>query len=198
MARFLAKSRAQCAIYKKDAEKCINTYNGQHRKVSDHTTTKPSKNLHTAISVNKPKLSVIIIIMERRCKLENHGVCITITILPHWWDQLFLTCWYLTHQNKERFNLPMLFWFFTRHKEICINKTKLETVPLFPLEVNPTPLMAVIGRGPLSASIIPVTGRPMEDGMPIRPRAAVPIRAAVPSRAPGPKPTPKVPRAAVC
>ena len=53
----LARSRAQCTV-QKEAEKCINTYNGQNKKVSGHTTTQPCKNLHTAISVNKPKLSV--------------------------------------------------------------------------------------------------------------------------------------------
>ena len=52
-----ARSRAQCTT-QKEAEKCINTYNGQNKKVSGHMTTKPCKNLHTAISVNKPKLSV--------------------------------------------------------------------------------------------------------------------------------------------
>ena len=53
----LVKSKAQYAI-QKEAEKCINTYNGQNRKVSEHTTAKPRKNLHTAMLVYKPKLSV--------------------------------------------------------------------------------------------------------------------------------------------
>ena len=53
----LARSRAHCAV-QNEAEKYINTYNGQNKKVSGHTTAKPRKNLHTAISVNKLKLSV--------------------------------------------------------------------------------------------------------------------------------------------
>ena len=55
-----ARAWAQCAI-PKEAEKCINTYKGQNKKmskVSGHMTANPHKNLHTAISVNKPKLSV--------------------------------------------------------------------------------------------------------------------------------------------
>ena len=42
----LARSRAQCAV-QKAAEKYINTYNGQNKKVSGQ----PRKNLHTAIKV---------------------------------------------------------------------------------------------------------------------------------------------------
>ena len=41
----------------KNAEKCINS--GHNKKVLGHTTARPCTNLHTAISVNKPKLSVI-------------------------------------------------------------------------------------------------------------------------------------------
>ena len=46
--------KSNLAPYKK-RQKCINTYNGLNKKVSGHTTAKPRKNLHTAISVNKPK-----------------------------------------------------------------------------------------------------------------------------------------------
>ena len=53
----LARSRAQCAV-QKAAEKCINTYNGQIKKGFRPYDRQPRKNLHTAISVNKPKLSV--------------------------------------------------------------------------------------------------------------------------------------------
>ena len=54
----LAKSRAQCAV-QKAAVKCTNTYDRQNKKVSGHTTAKSCrKNWLTAISVNKPKLSV--------------------------------------------------------------------------------------------------------------------------------------------
>ena len=53
----LARSRAQCAV-QKAAEKCINTYNGQNKKGFGPYDHQPRKNLHTAISVNKPKLSV--------------------------------------------------------------------------------------------------------------------------------------------
>ena len=51
------KSKAQCAV-QKEAEKCINTYNGQNTKGFEPYDRQPCKNLHTAISVNKPKLSV--------------------------------------------------------------------------------------------------------------------------------------------
>ena len=34
-------------------KKCMNPYNGQNKKVSGHMTTKPCRNLYTAISVNK-------------------------------------------------------------------------------------------------------------------------------------------------
>ena len=50
-------SRAQCAV-QKAAEKCINTYNGQNKKAFGPYDRQPRNNLHTAISVNKPKLSV--------------------------------------------------------------------------------------------------------------------------------------------
>ena len=53
----LAKSSAKCAVLK-EAEKCINTNNGQNKKVLGHATTKPPQNLYTTISVNKTKLSV--------------------------------------------------------------------------------------------------------------------------------------------
>ena len=53
----LARSRAQCAV-QKAADKCINTYNGQNRKGFGPYDRQPRKNLHTAISGNKPKLSV--------------------------------------------------------------------------------------------------------------------------------------------
>ena len=53
----LARSRTQCAV-QKAAEKCINTYNGQNKKGFGPYDRQPRKNLHTAISVNKPKLSV--------------------------------------------------------------------------------------------------------------------------------------------
>ena len=53
----LARSRAQCAV-QKAAEKCINTYNGQNKKGLGPQDRQPRKNLHTAISVNKPKLLV--------------------------------------------------------------------------------------------------------------------------------------------
>ena len=53
----LARSRAQCAI-QTAAEKCINTYNGQNKKGFRPYDHQPCKNLHTAISVNKPKLLV--------------------------------------------------------------------------------------------------------------------------------------------
>jgi len=43
---------------KKAAEKCINTHNGQNKKGFRPYDRQPRKNLHTAISVNKPKLSV--------------------------------------------------------------------------------------------------------------------------------------------
>ena len=49
----LARSRAQCAV-----QKCINTYNGQNKKGFRPYDRQPRKNLHTAISVNKPKFSV--------------------------------------------------------------------------------------------------------------------------------------------
>jgi len=42
---------------KKNAEKCINTYDGQNKKVSGNTIAKPCKNLHAVFSVNKPKFS---------------------------------------------------------------------------------------------------------------------------------------------
>ena len=42
----------------KAAEKCINTYNGQNKKGFRLYNRQPRKNLHTAISVNKTKLSV--------------------------------------------------------------------------------------------------------------------------------------------
>ena len=53
----IGRSRAQCAI-QKAAEKCINIYNGQNKKGFGPYDCQPRKNLHTAISVNKPKLSV--------------------------------------------------------------------------------------------------------------------------------------------
>ena len=53
----LARSRAQCAV-QKAAENCINTYNGQNKKGFRPYDRQPRKNLHTAVSVNKPKLSV--------------------------------------------------------------------------------------------------------------------------------------------
>ena len=51
------------APYKKAAEKkkSINTYNGQNKKGFRPYDRQPCKNLHTAISVNKPKLSVTFI-----------------------------------------------------------------------------------------------------------------------------------------
>ena len=53
-----ARFRAQCAV-QKAAEKCINTYNGQDFKKGFWLYARqPRKNLHTGISVNKPKLSV--------------------------------------------------------------------------------------------------------------------------------------------
>ena len=53
-----AKSKEECAV-QKDAEKCQNTHNGQAKKPPGRTTAVlPRKNLHTAISVNTPKLSV--------------------------------------------------------------------------------------------------------------------------------------------
>ena len=53
----IARSRAQCAV-QNAAEKCINTYNGQNKKGFRPYDRQPRKNLHTAISVNKPNLSV--------------------------------------------------------------------------------------------------------------------------------------------
>ena len=53
----LATSKAQCAA-QGDAEKCINVYNGQNKKALGHMTDEPCKNLHTAVSINKPKQSV--------------------------------------------------------------------------------------------------------------------------------------------
>ena len=53
----LARSRAECAV-QKAAEKCINTYNRQNKKGFGPYDRQPRKKLHTAISVNKPKLSV--------------------------------------------------------------------------------------------------------------------------------------------
>ena len=41
----------------KSCRKCINTYNGQNKKGFGPYDRQPRKNLHTAISVNKPKLS---------------------------------------------------------------------------------------------------------------------------------------------
>ena len=48
-AGYLARSRAQCAV-QKAAENCINTYNGQHKKVSGHTTAN-----HTRICIQQLK-----------------------------------------------------------------------------------------------------------------------------------------------
>ena len=53
----LARSRAQCAV-QKAAEKCLNTYSGHNKKGFRPYDCQPRKNLHTAISVNKPKLLV--------------------------------------------------------------------------------------------------------------------------------------------
>ena len=53
----LARSRAQCTG-QKAAEKCINTYNGQNKKGLGPYDRQPRKNLHTAISAYKRKLSV--------------------------------------------------------------------------------------------------------------------------------------------
>ena len=53
----LARSRAQCAV-QKAAEKCINTYNGRNKKGFGPHDRQTRKNLHTAISVNKPKYEV--------------------------------------------------------------------------------------------------------------------------------------------
>ena len=52
----LAKSRAQCPV-EKEAEKCIDTYNGQVKcfRPYDRQTT---QEFTCSISVNKPKLSV--------------------------------------------------------------------------------------------------------------------------------------------
>ena len=52
-----ARFRAQCAV-QKAAERYINTYNGQNKKGFGPYDCQPRKNLHTAISVNKPKLPV--------------------------------------------------------------------------------------------------------------------------------------------
>ena len=56
------------------------------------------------------------------------------------------------------------------------------TLPLFPAEVNPAALTAVIGLAWASVpAAAPVIGRPMEEGIPILPpRAAVPILAPPP------------------
>ena len=53
----LARSWAQCAV-KKAAEKCIKTYNGRNKNGFGSYDHQPRKNLHRAISVNKPKLLV--------------------------------------------------------------------------------------------------------------------------------------------
>ena len=56
----VARSWAQCAI-QKDAEKCINTYNRERKRKKSSFRPydcQPCKSLHTAILVNKPKLSV--------------------------------------------------------------------------------------------------------------------------------------------
>ena len=53
----VARSRAQCTV-QKAAEKCINTYNGKIKKGFGPHNRQPCKNVRTAFSVNKPKLSV--------------------------------------------------------------------------------------------------------------------------------------------
>ena len=65
----LARSRAQCAV-QKAAEKCINTYNGQNEKGFRPYDRQPRKTLHTAISVNKPKLSVTKLWFEHTCMIQ--------------------------------------------------------------------------------------------------------------------------------
>ena len=57
----------------------------------------------------------------------------------------------------------------------------LSLLPLFPAEVKPAALTAVMGLAWASVpAAAPVIGRPKEEGMPIRPWAAVPILAPAP------------------
>ena len=67
-------------------------------------------------------------------------------------------------------------------------------LPLFPAEVNPAALTAVIGLAWASVpAAAPVMGRPMEEGIPI-----LPPLAAVVILAPGPAPSTGAPLEAVC